>query len=269
MRALRWISLVCVLGLCAHPLRARAFSDPANFALPAQQAGGGGRYFTGSPVDGYTCKACHEGGQEPQLLITGLPTEGYLPGHAYEIVVAWPIYVDKFSASLELSDMHGRPAGSLRLPPLSEMQAPEFCEPASDQVPAASLNDAGNGRQVITIPDCGAKRLRFLWTAPLGDVGQVWFAGSAVASDGKGDTQGDGVSDFGHAIASVGAGPAMAGSATTGCSVAFGRERSAWLLPMFALCLLGRRRWLRRFAGTVPRSSIAAAAAAARADRSA
>jgi hypothetical protein len=244
-RTLSLIGLVGVFGLCAYPLHVRAFSDPGNFALPAQQAGGGGRYFTGSPADGYTCKACHEGGQEPQLLITGLPPEGYVPGHAYEIVVAWPIYVDKFSAAVELSDMHGRPAGSLRLPPLNEMQAPEFCEPASDQVPAASLNDAGNGRQVITIPDCGAMRLRFLWTAPPGDVGQVWFAGSAVASNGKGDTQGDGVSDFGRALAFAGGGTAMAGSATTGCSAAFGRERSAWLLPVFVL-YFGRRRWLRR-----------------------
>jgi hypothetical protein len=244
-RALSLIGLVCVLGLCAPARRVRAFSDPGNFALPPQQAGGGGRFFTGSPVDGYTCKACHAGGEEPQLLVTGLPPEGYVPGHAYEIVVAWPIYVDKFSAAVELSDMHGRPAGSLRLPPLNEMQAPEFCEPASDQVPAASLNDAGNGRQVITIPDCGAMRLRFLWTAPPGDVGQVWFAGSAVASNGKGDTQGDGVSDFGRALAFAGGGTAMAGSATTGCSAAFGRERSAWLLPVFVL-YFGRRRWLRR-----------------------
>jgi hypothetical protein len=237
----RSFALLCAVAL-AYPLRVHAFSDPANFAMPAQNAGGGGRYFTGSPADGYTCKACHEGGQEPQLLITGLPPNGYLPGQAYEIIVAWPIYVDKFSAAVEFNDMQRRPAGSLRLPPLNEMQAPEFCEPASDQIPAASLNDGGMGRQVITIPDCGAKRLRFLWTAPTSDVGQVWFAGSAVASNGMGDTQGDGVSDFGRAIASEGGGAASAGSATTGCSAVFGRERSGWLLAAFGLLVFRRRR---------------------------
>jgi hypothetical protein len=226
----------------------RAFSDPASFGLAALAAGGGGRFFTGSPADGYTCKACHEGGPEPKVSVLGLPLAGYRPGMSYEISVIWPSQVEKFGAAIEVTDMRGQPAGSLQLPSAGEAQPPEFCEPASEQVLAAVISQAPNQRQVIQLPDCGARRIRFLWTAPRMDSGPVWFAGSAVWSDGEADPYHDGVTDFGRVLAS----PAVSSVATQNCSVSVVRApgaghvatRYAWGVCMF--CGFARRALRRR-----------------------
>jgi hypothetical protein len=179
------------------------------------------------------------------LRVLGLPARRYAPGGHYEIIVSWPSSVDKFSAAVELTDLEGRPAGSVRLPPMDELLAPEFCEPASDLVPAASVNDTADGRQVITVPDCGAKQLRFLWTAPSADVGTIWFAGSSVISDGHGDTGGDGVSDFGRVVRSSASGSADAAIASAGCTVVVLRSRGSMWLLCVGLLWFGRR-WLQR-----------------------
>jgi hypothetical protein len=195
-----------------------AFSDPASFALTPLAAGGGGLYFTGSPADGYTCKVCHSGGPEPSLLLRGLPMAGYQPRSRYEVVVEWPADVDKLALALELTDPLGKPAGSVELPPDAEIEPSEYCEPANEKVFAATITELADHRQVINLPDCGTKRLRFLWSAPASDVGPVWFAGSAVWSDAMGDTQHDGVTDFGRVLASPSS-PALASMTASGCSV--------------------------------------------------
>jgi hypothetical protein len=245
----RWLGRVrafalacCVLGL---PSSAFAFSDPVSFGLPTLLAGGGGRYFTGSPADGYSCKVCHQGGPEPMLSVLGLPPTGYVPGARYEIIVLWPLAVKKFASAVEITDMRGKPAGSLRLPPTGEVQTPEYCEPASDGFLAASISNAPNARQVINVPDCGSQRLRFLWTAPATDVGPAWFAGSAVWSDGEADAYHDGVTDFGRVVASPSS-PAVASLTTQGCAAITHRSGAAhWGGCSWAgvvLCV----RWLRR-----------------------
>lgn len=239
----RLVFTALLWGLAAP--RAHAFSDPNFFALTTPQAGGAGRYFTGSPADGYTCKVCHEGGSEAPLHITGLPGEAYRLGASYEIVVDWPDDFEKFSLALEFTDLRGQAAGSVRLPPQPELQPPEFCEPASDLVPAASLTLTPTGRSIVQLPDCGAKRVRLLWTAPARDMGQVWFAGSAVASNGEGDTAHDGVTDFGRALASPGA-PALSEVTSSQCSLAAvggrpGPRVPAWLAALGLLCFSARR----------------------------
>jgi hypothetical protein len=241
MSRLRSSCLVAMGILLSSARVARAFSDPSSFALPPTQAGGGGRFFTGSPADGYTCKVCHVGGVETSLRVLGLPLAGYVSQQRYEIVVDWPDTIDKISLAAELTDAQGKPVGTLRLPPNNETQPAEFCAPASDMVPAASLTDAGAGRQIISVPDCGAKQLRFLWTAPINDIGPVWFASSAVVSNGMGDTDGDGVTDVTRVIAPAGDPPALASSVTAGCNVAPGAHSG---LGWYGWCLLAvfRRR---------------------------
>ena len=219
-------ALACAAFMCASS--ARAYSDPASFSLPASAAGGGGRYFTGSPADGYTCKVCHEGGAEPNVEVRGLPLAGYRPGTSYEVTIAWPAQLDKISLALELTDVRGAAAGSLRLPGEAEIAEPELCEPASDAVPAATLSKPAARRQIINVPACGSKRVRFLWTAPDVDVGQVWFAGSMVASDGESDPHHDGVTDFGRVLGS----PAVASETSAQCSLTsarLGRASASWL----------------------------------------
>lgn len=192
-----------LLAILATPAPSSAFSDPLSFERPALAAGGGDRHFTGSPADGYSCNVCHQGGDDPSLRVTGLPLTGYDPGVRYEVVVTWDAKIDKLSTALEFTDEQGRAAGSLRLPPEAEIQAPEYCEPASDGVLAASLSELANGRQIIHVPDCGSTRLRFLWTAPSGPKRAVWFSGSAVWSDGEADADHDGVTDYGRVLAAT------------------------------------------------------------------
>lgn len=61
--------------------------------------GGGERWFTGSPADGYTCSVCHspaEGQREYPLYVTGLPLEGYTLAEAREVVLSWPEFSQRW-----------------------------------------------------------------------------------------------------------------------------------------------------------------------------
>jgi hypothetical protein len=187
-------------GLFA-PRAALAFSDPETFKNPVSEGGGNGRYFTGSPADGYTCSVCHEGAEGPDVEVYGLPLAGYAPGSAYEVTIDWADDLDDVALSLELTSRNGTAAGTLRLPPDSELFEPERCVPVTAGIPAGALLEAP-ARSILTVPNCGAQRVRFLWTAPTVDVGPVWFSGSLVRGDGKGDVGGDGVTDFAGVLTS-------------------------------------------------------------------
>jgi len=231
-------TLLCTLALPAGS--AQAFSDPFSFNLTPVAAGGGGRFFTGSPGDGYTCKTCHSGGPSPKASVLGLPLSGYRPSSRYEVSIRWPAEFTKISLAVELTDDQGKAAGSLLLPPDGEVQSGELCEPVEELVVAAQLNDLVAGRQIINVPDCGSKSVRFLWTAPATDVGPVWFAGSMVLSDGESDPFHDGVTDIGRIIDS----PALASETAGQCSVSRVGARGARLgLGMLvALVVFGSRR---------------------------
>ena len=229
-------ALLCVLPAAS----AQAFSDPSSFNLTPVAAGGGGRFFTGAPGDGYTCKTCHSGGPSPKASVLGLPLSGYRPGSRYEVSVRWPAELTKISLAVELTDDQGKAAGSLLLPPEGEVQSGELCEPVAEQVVAAQLNVLA-GRQIINVPDCGSKSVRFLWTAPASDIGPVRFAGAMVLSDGESDPFHDGVTDFGRIIDS----PALASETQGECSVRrVGARGSLVWLAMFgaAAVLCSRRR---------------------------
>src|SRR5262245_54814772 len=114
--AFAWaVSLVGVAPASVH-----AYSDFRTFAYPSNSGGGGGRFYTGSPADGYTCRICHSGGAAPEVRVQGLPLDGYQPGVEYEVTVDW-WDGDALSTALELTDNEGRPAGSVRLPPESSV----------------------------------------------------------------------------------------------------------------------------------------------------
>lgn len=242
---------VLALGLCWSSA-AHAFSDPAAFADPADAGGGGGRFFTGSPADGYTCRVCHGGGVNPAMLITGLPIAGYAPSTAYEVTIAWRDDVANAALEAEITDASGRAAGSLRLPPDNELLDSELCLPLGSHVGAGTLLDAP-GRSVISVPDCGSRRLRFLWIAPSADIGPVWLSGSIVSSDAKGDVKGDGVTDFSRRLPSPSAPDPSASTVRSGwkglgCSAAPARPaRTAALgLPFLLVTLLVWRRRIAR-----------------------
>jgi hypothetical protein len=188
-------------AIAALPARALAFSDPVTFESDVAEGGGGGRFFTGSPGDGYTCKVCHGGAPSPDIQISGLPLDGYKPGTAYEITIDWADELDNVALALELEDASGKAAGHLRLPPQDELLEPERCVPVGAGIPAGQLVDADE-RTVLEVSNCGAQRIRFLWVAPPLDQGAVWFSGSFVHADGMSDVAGDGVTNFKSVLAS-------------------------------------------------------------------
>jgi hypothetical protein len=230
------------------PAPVRAFSDPTTFQNDIAEGGGGGRFFTGSPADGYTCKVCHSGAPSPDVHITGLPLErGYTPGTAYEVTIDWPDDLDNVALAAELTDGNGKGAGAIRLPPQNELFEPERCVPVSAGLPAAMLIDAPS-RTIIEVPNCGARRARFLWIAPAQGHGAVWFAGSLVHADGKNGVLGDGVTNFSTLIPSPSQRSAEVSAVTNGCSTAHvsgeGGARDVSLATLLALLtwLAHRRR---------------------------
>jgi hypothetical protein len=256
------------IGACAAALaiallapgRAAAFSNSDLFAAKdssgqPQPGGGLGRFFTGSPADGYTCKVCHHGGQGPTLRILGLPLSGYQPNTQYEVTVDWPDNFLHIALALEITNQAGVAAGKLELPPENQLRPYEGCQPPLPApAPAISagqlVNPPPTGRQIIQMPDCSAQQLRFWWTAPALDVGPVWLAGAVVSSDTSTTPQGDGVTEFSHVISSPTSPSTPASDTTGGCNVALPKRTQStdWSAAAFALttCAFGLRLRRRR-----------------------
>lgn len=188
------LALICVLHWVL-PGTVQAYSDPAAFAAPVLEAGGGGRYYTGSRAEGYGCDSCHAGRKAPDVRLDGLPSR-YVPRATYELRVSWSRKNVHASAALELTDERGNGAGTLALPPAGAYIAAELCEPIDVGALAAQLYPADRDRTVAATPDCGASTLRVQWTAPSKDVGPIWLAGSVLVSNHDGTVSGDGARNF-------------------------------------------------------------------------
>jgi hypothetical protein len=95
----RRISLALVFACVSIASVARAYSTPDAYIERPSEGGGGGRWFTGSPADGYSCSVCHSsasGQREFPLYVTGLPLEGYTLAEAREIVLSWPEFSQRW-----------------------------------------------------------------------------------------------------------------------------------------------------------------------------
>lgn len=88
------VGALALLAPVLTPVPAAAFSAPSIYPTPAADGGGGGRWFSGSPAEGYGCSVCHTSeppGSSFTMDILGLPSQaGYKPGLAYPITVTWP-----------------------------------------------------------------------------------------------------------------------------------------------------------------------------------
>jgi hypothetical protein len=251
-----------MLGLC--PQSAGPQMEPlcryvSIFAVPASNpdpdtgalhGGGDGRYFTGSPADGFTCKVCHSGGKPAPLKVLGLPLAGYKTGSSYEITVDWPDDLLDVAMTLEISDDHGVAAGTLQVPPMKELLPSERChgkdgDEGLDHVGAGQVM-LGINRVVIDMPACGARQLRFLWTAPPDDRGAVRITGSFVNGNDDKLTTGDGVTDIARVVGSH-SDPSAVASHLGGCSVSGPRKgaTNAWWAACLGLVCLASRRHLR------------------------
>jgi hypothetical protein len=203
---------------------AAAYSSPALYAAdPARTGGAGGRVFSGSPADGFTCAVCHTAPAPAMPDIRGWPTRDYEPGATYQIEIGWP--EEHFGVVLEVTDRAGAPIGELHLPPGGGVVPDERCAGGSR---AAELIELPDTRTAVAVGDCGSHLLRVQWTAPPEHVpGALHVA--TVVGDGDGTPAGDGA-----AVRTLPTGPEVE---TSGCSIV-GGGIGAWLW----LLLLRRRR---------------------------
>ena len=218
------LSLLLLGLLCVARGRAHAYSSFGDYIAPIEEGGGGGKLFTGTPADGYTCDVCHRGAEPSTLQIGGLPQGGYVPGQTYEITFQWPdaplhvseapgggeaITAPRVALMAEFTDLAGTPAGTAALVPYVMWLESERCadgaSPAADlcrvgEAPACCSEAAPdpNGcsfpgeRSVLWMLECGARAARVRWTAPAQPV-DVWFSASMLTSNAGNDVDGDGV----------------------------------------------------------------------------
>jgi hypothetical protein len=245
-RAVIWL----LVGWLAGAGHARAFSDPASFSDPVHMGGGGRRYFTGSARDGYGCNVCHAGGKAAEVVITGLPLAGYQPGTAYEARVEWPASLEHLGLMLEITDRNGVQAGELRLPPPGELPNEERCEPFEDGFGAGEIIQSDQ-RSLLSVADCGAKRVRFLWIAPREARGALRFSGGLVASDGEADAAGDAATQFAHELPMGRGTGALASDIHGGCG-ATPRSAAAPSTLLLMVLALGLLLWRQRRNGARP-----------------
>lgn len=242
-RRLPYFVLLVVLWV---PGVASAYSDPALFTEGTLEGGGGGRFFTGSPVDGYSCAVCHSGGQKPFVTVIGLPLDGYDPGVTYQIDIQWNEPLEPHALALEFVTATGQGAGTLSLPAPEQVPATAHCEqnPMSD---VAAYLVQSKTRNIVGTTDCGASSVRFNFTAPL-DL-EIAFAATVVRGDGSGTSDGDGVVELSKVLRRRGLSSTTRGA--TSCAAALdGTTRSSrgWLHMSGALMLTGlfQRRRIRR-----------------------
>jgi hypothetical protein len=235
-RPLRAVFALCALLCVAPAASVRAFSDIERFPRSVQEGGGGGRLFTGSPADGYACSVCHLGGEEPSVIVYGLPIDGYVPGQTYDVEVAWNNVAGSHALHLEIVDeATKRGAGRVSLIDPATIDARGRCGSLPNEKPADYILE-GEGRQIIGSQGCGASSVRFRFTAP--NVPEIVFAGSVVrAGEPQASPEGDGVQNLNRVLRRAGE-PNQAAST---CALTAARRSGAGLwcgvLLMLALAL--------------------------------
>ena len=268
------IGVASVVGMAvlAVPTPAQAFTEPRTYFESAQNGGGGGRFFTGSPAEGYGCKVCHSGGGPEPLHLEGLPVDGYVPGATYDIRVSWPELAKRqralrmtqkkppsMSLVAEMVSESGEGAGAIGIASGENAAAGELCV-VPEGTQAAQLYAVRPGQEIaeegvrceavklgqrclIAVVSCGARELRFRWTAPAQWQGPIWLSAGLVATDRvSGDPKGDSVTQLSQVVL-----PAASQSARYearlhgGCGVGPGPARA----PAWGACLLLLGLWAR------------------------
>ena len=269
-----WTNLPSALALLAVPLAlpsvANAYSDPFYYTEPTETGGGGGRWFTGSSADGYGCEVCHQGKAGAALAISGVPLDGFVPGGGYEIAITWPPEEQHLALIAELTDELRQGAGTLTLPRPEAFKPAELCaDEGLTGFPASEVHEVEPGRQLVSVIDCGARTVRFLWTAPALAQSPVWLNVGFVASDGDGAPSNDRVTMVRRPIPIAGQKLATRMVAKGGCGVVTARRErpAAWpmIAPLLVLALLALRR-RKAAAWLAPTFCLLAGSSSARAD---
>ncbi|MBL8622983.1 MAG: hypothetical protein JNK64_16825 [Myxococcales bacterium] len=198
---------VALALLVAAPTAAHAYSEISRFGEPAVDGGGGGRYFTGAPTDGYSCHVCHDDVAAPPVTVTGMP-DHIDPGATYDLTLSWPDDGRKYSLALELVDADGTPPATA-LPALAD-QPPEMrCAGNRTGASAAQLVTVG-ARRIVYVEPCGAFQVTVSFTPPSDE--DLFIGAGVVAADGFETSDGDGSYELRRKLTST-------VTSTTGCAV--------------------------------------------------
>jgi hypothetical protein len=208
MRA--FATVFALLGLAAP--RAHAFQNPDAFAADPTQAGGGGRYFTGGPLDAYTCDVCHRPEQTPLVRVLGLPPKGYLSGGLYRVTIDWPDDLARVALTMEMTDRTGRAVGTWSDPDPATLTPADLCTLATDSPIPTRAIEAPGPRTIISAIDCGQHQITLNWTAPSvinplspAQLPDAMLNGALVVSNTKGNIDGDSAATFQRNLAGPGA----------------------------------------------------------------
>jgi len=264
------------------PATARAFSEPRSYVDDPGEGGGGGRWFTGSPADGYGCSVCHGGRAPVPLYVDGLPPAGYVPGMAYDVRLSWPEFTAlettirqtpgagpaSMSLVAEFVTETGNGSGTVEIASLETTTPGERCvfpedtsalhlysvKPGTDVKEEATRCEATllEERCLLAVSDCGAQEFRFRWTAPPLWQRSIWFSTGLVATDRSTDTpDADAVTEISFPLI-----PAASASAryetevTHDCGVEWGARSDGMTRPALAaflwISILGCRLQARR-----------------------
>ena len=235
-------ALTAMVAIALVPGSASAFDNFESYEQDELEGGGGGRYFTGSVSDGYSCAVCHFGGTGPEEVEVEIEPdpfeEGYRTGRPYRIEVTLPDDTAFSAGALELVDMSGTGAGTLEL-------LGDDCTTRPDDLVATHLGTiAADSREVAISDVCGAREMRVNWTAPDTATGSVWLNIAVVSADGTGDATLDHATTYGRVIAPFGTSP-EGGRTMTVCSAAPGHG-GAPLEALIVACALALMVWRRR-----------------------
>jgi hypothetical protein len=241
-----------LLGL-SLPRHARAFSEPRTYAADPVAGGGGNRWFTGSPAEGYSCSDCHTGGMGARLYVEGLPDKTYVPGAVYDVRLSWPEFASEYTTRYqqlkaapvpgvnppsmgvlaEIVADSGQGGGTIEIADNSDAMPGERCisgrlgtdlysvKPGLKTVKAQRKCQAGalGERCVLAARACGPQELRFRWTAPPVSQGAIWFAaGFVTTAQFSGNPQGDGVTETTRVLLPAGEGKYESVLRSEGCS---------------------------------------------------
>jgi len=275
------IAIALLYASVVYASTAHAFTEPRTYYDSPGAGGGGNRFFTGSPAEGYGCAVCHTGpGRRWPLEISGVPQAGYEPGETYELVLRFEELSDyakerredgkvppAVGLVAELVAESGIGTGKLEVSPANEAEDGELCElPMGQRAtqlyrvrPGEATREAGlsceagslGQRCVVATLSCGASELRVRWTAPSRAQGPIWFSGGFVTAErANGDAENDSVHEFDEVLLPKGSGQDFAtATLESGCSagsVPAAGGLGAWLLG--GLALVGVLIWRRRVA---------------------
>jgi len=220
------LDVLVVLGLLGLAGQAHAYTEPRTYLRPAAEGGGGGRFFTGSPAEGYACGVCHISEQRAQLELRGLPESGYVPGVTYDLRLTWPEFAKRaeqlrardegppsMSLVTELVAESGEGSGVLEIPGGRLATKDELCTLPEGQQgavlfalrPGVETAESGTRceasklgqRCVAAVLSCGVRELHLKWTAPKTWQGAIWLSAGLVTTEAvSGDPTGDAVNEL-------------------------------------------------------------------------